>query len=433
MKTKNIPLFVLFLCVWSVQATPVVVKNYSFELPGLGKLKNWELVPGWSSDTIAADSGIDDIGWVTPTDGSWIGYLMGSDPNVWQVTDAVIVSGQSYELKVDVIASYFANSFSMALFYYEDDPNNVDFGTRVQVASSTVAITGQWQTFMLTFNSDDVPASIGKKIGIELDNPGNNWLAMDNVRLDINYVGLVAPAPNGVQNVAIDTHLVWNNNHSWNVDVYLSDPYNEPNSAPILTQVISNEVVTSYDPPANLQNIRWYYWRVDAREPNGISPDIIHQGPLWSFKTVQAEPIITFNNVITTMDILPATMSATVVNPGTSATFTLLDDDYRYPTGAIVTLTPDVSNSTAPTVTVDADMPGTYKIKFTVSGNLGDFEAIAELVVYADACQAKKDSPSGWVRNYYDRNGNCVVELNDFAVFAREWLDDTSLTAQVTY
>ena len=430
MRTKIIPLFVLFLlCVWSVQAATVFVENHSFELPDRGKLQNWELVPGWSSDTVAADSGIDDIGWVTPTDGRWMGYLMGSDPNVWQVTNAVIASGQIYELKVDVIASYFANSFSMALFYVDES------GIKVQVASRTVAITGTWQTFTLTFNADDVPASVEKKIGIVLDNPGSNWLAMDNVRLDINYVGLVAPSPNGAVNVPIDTDLAWINNHSWNVDVYLSGPYNDPNPAPVLTKVVSNQAATSYNPPADLQNVRWYYWRVDAREPNAVvgMQDIIHQGPLWSFKTVQAEPILTFNNVITTKDILPATMPATVVNPGTSTTFTLLDDDYQYPAGATVALTPNVSNPTAPTVTVDTDMPGTYKIKLTVSGSLGDFVAIAELVVYADACQAKKDSPGGWVRNYYDRNGNCVVDLNDFAVFAREWLRDTGLTAQVTY
>ena len=37
----------------------VTIDNFSFELPGTVKLTNWEFVPGWSSDTIAVDSGVE--------------------------------------------------------------------------------------------------------------------------------------------------------------------------------------------------------------------------------------------------------------------------------------------------------------------------------------------------------------------------------------
>lgn len=430
MRTKFLTLFVLLLlCAGGIQAESVFVENYSFELPGTGKINNdWGSIPGWSSDMPPADSGVEQSGWVTPTDGDWTGFLMGGDPNVWQVTNSVIEAGQVYELRVDVIVSYFADAFTMALFYDND-------GQRVWVASSTVAITDQWQTFSLIFNADDVPASIGKRIGIEFLNPASNWLAMDNARLDILYAGLITPSPNGVENVAIDTNLVWTNNHGWNVDVYLSGPYNDPNPAPVLSKVVSNQSATNYNSPVNLQNNAWYYWRVDAREPNivGDMQDIIHEGPIWSFKTIRAEPIITFNNVITTLDLLPAAMSAIILNPGTSVTFTLLEDDFEYPAGATATLTPDVSNPGAPTLTVDADMPGIYKIKLTVSSSLGDKEAIAEVMVYADFCQAKKDAPSGWVRNYYDRDSDCDVDMDDLTDFALEWLDNTGLSAPMTY
>ena len=270
------------------------------------------------------------------------------------------------------------------------------------------------------------------------------WPNIDEIRIGqtwadvtIGYVGLVSPFPDGVGGtpgdvVAPNINLEWANYYSWNVDVYLSSPNNDPNPAPVLTKVIGNQAATSYDPPVDLQYNKWYYWRVDVREPNtvGTMQDIIHQGPLWSFKPTPQSPVITvFGNVATAMSLLPAMLSATVVNPATSAIFTVDSG----PSGATVTLTPDVSNLAAPRVTVNTDMPGTYKIKLVVSNGSKSDEAIAEVVVYATACEAAKIRVGGWQQNYYDRDGNCVVDLNDFADFTNEWMDDTGMIIQETY
>jgi hypothetical protein len=50
-----------------------------------------------------------------------------------------------------------------------------------------------------------------------------------------------------------------------------------------------------------------------------------------------------------------------------------------------------------------------------------------EVIVFEDACAAKK-STGTWVANYYDRNEDCVVDMEDLADFALEWLDSTALT-----
>ena len=47
-----------------------------------------------------------------------------------------------------------------------------------------------------------------------------------------------------------------------------------------------------------------------------------------------------------------------------------------------------------------------------------------EIVVFEDACLAKKATGT-WVANYYDRNGDCIVDLEDFTIFAAEWLTST--------
>ena len=87
-----------------------------------------------------------------------------------------------------------------------------------------------------------------------------------------------------------------------------------------------------------------------------------------------------------------------------------------------------------PTAMLDTDTPGTYKVKLTVSdANPTTVQATAEIVVYADACQAKKDSPSGWAADLYDVDNNCVVDLSDLAAFALKWLDFTGMTKQETY
>jgi len=48
-------------------------------------------VPGWSSDTIAVDSGVE-TGWGA-TDGEWTDFLRADDPSVWQLTSHVLAAG----------------------------------------------------------------------------------------------------------------------------------------------------------------------------------------------------------------------------------------------------------------------------------------------------------------------------------------------------
>ena len=56
------------------------------------------------------------------------------------------------------------------------------------VAIQGVSVTDTMQPYTLSFNAAYVPASIGKKIGIELTNVTPDplsWLGIDNVRLTL--------------------------------------------------------------------------------------------------------------------------------------------------------------------------------------------------------------------------------------------------------
>jgi hypothetical protein len=176
-------------------AVPIKVENFSFELPGNGKIIGWDQndgahyasdpcshaeVPGWESDGTVTDSGVE-TGY-TPTDGEWTGFLMGTnegsgDPSVYNLTDHLIQAGDVFELKVDARQTYNATDFKISLYYDNS-------GTRVLAATTTVVLTDTMQEFTLSFVANDAPASIGHKIGIELANPNIGWVGFDKVRLN---------------------------------------------------------------------------------------------------------------------------------------------------------------------------------------------------------------------------------------------------------
>lgn len=166
-------------------ADPIAVNNFSFEQPGTGKIKGWDNpgadIPGWSSDTTAADSGVE-FDWPGSTEGVWAGFLMAADSGIWQLTGRTIAASDFFTLKVDLQNNYSAVTPSFQLGLYYDDA-----GTRVPVASDLVVPGSPWSEFSLSFAGGSVPAAIGRQIGIELDNvtAGDSWIGLDNVRLDV--------------------------------------------------------------------------------------------------------------------------------------------------------------------------------------------------------------------------------------------------------
>jgi len=167
----------------------IAVENFSFELPGTEKIKGWNGegvagtpavdIPGWSSDAVVADSGVE-TGY-SPTDGDWTAFLMSGDPSVWQLTDYTISEGDILELKVDARITWTATAMQMTL-YYDDN------GTRIPAATNEVTLTDDMQEYTLSLSAADAPESIGKKVGIEFSNSssGDTWIGLDNVRLEVS-------------------------------------------------------------------------------------------------------------------------------------------------------------------------------------------------------------------------------------------------------
>lgn len=174
---------------YMIARTPitVAVENASFELPGTEKIKGWNGegvagtpavdIPGWVSDTVVADSGVE-TGY-SATDGEWTAFLKGADPSVWQLTNYVIEAEDVFELQVDARNTWQGKTLRIILFYDEE-------GIRIPLAFVDAAVTDAMQTFSLVFDAKEAPDVVGKKIGVEFDNvttTGDSWIGLDNVRL----------------------------------------------------------------------------------------------------------------------------------------------------------------------------------------------------------------------------------------------------------
>ena len=174
-----------------------LVTNADFELPSSGKIStDWGLIPGWSSDSAPADSGVEEK---YPGMG-YSASIRDTDPSVYQTTSTVIEANTQYTLTflandpwtdLENNGSGDAEAIIQATIYY------LDGATRTAVSTGTFDdLYFSWSEidptrYTVTFNSSDVPAAVGNNIGIEFDNvtagstPGYSWI-------NIDYVSLVA-------------------------------------------------------------------------------------------------------------------------------------------------------------------------------------------------------------------------------------------------
>ena len=227
-------------------------------------------------------------------------------------------------------------------------------------------------------------------------------------------------------------------------DVYWSTDPNYATDLPVSVQ----QQAQSYT-PAEITFETTYFWRVDtyvtwdSNEITGNFTDVI-EGREWQFTTLPdyLPPVLSLDNVLTTLDLTPAALAAEITENSTdivSVTFELMTDDVEFPAGSDAVLTDTTSDNQMPTAELMTTTPGTYKVKLVITdeGNLPaqeptTLEVIAKVEVSDDPCQAAKDA-GGWSANEFDFDGNCLVDLLDFVEVAAQWLNSTEMDAQEIY
>ncbi len=173
-----------------------LLENPAFEDPDSGKIStDWDLIPGWDSDGVPSDSGVE---FKYPGEG-YSGIIKDDDPSFYQTTNTEVVANEVYTLSFRVTDAYtdIDNNWSndpgyaelTASIYYDLN------GTRTVVATYTFTdlynSSSEMETsqYILTFDSSDIPAAVGYDIGVEFDNvtpcvaAGHSWIAIDDVSL----------------------------------------------------------------------------------------------------------------------------------------------------------------------------------------------------------------------------------------------------------
>ena len=275
-------------------------------------------------------------------------------------------------------------------------------------------------------------AKFDKKLNI--DNPGNNrendvinnvLVRWNGARTLVTAVHPVQPMPYYNDVVQYGNRLLeWNNwdpnrvGDSVVVDVWFGT---EPNKLGTkYTKVLAGANVTGLSRSSFLVNaptVGKYYWQVDTT--NG--PGAFREGDVFSFNTTDnLPPVVDAGPGFITWVGRPITMNATVTDEATP----ILAWTAAPNTDAVF------ANAAIEDATVTFSAVGTYTLTLTANdGFNAPVSDTATVNVYADACAAARDGQN--IRPVADIVVDCVININDFAAVASEWLRDYALTGPV--
>ncbi|WP_397547827.1 FlgD immunoglobulin-like domain containing protein [Rhodothermus marinus] len=159
----------------------IPLENPSFEQAPDGstpciRVTDWDQIPGWNMDAPAQDSGVSEN--ANATDGTCAAWLASQDPAIWQLTDYVIQENDVITMYVDLRNSWMAYQVQIAIIYEYD-------GERRIAAADTVEVFDVMTEYSVSFTASDVPEAIGRRVGVSIDNIGDDgtYIEIDNVRL----------------------------------------------------------------------------------------------------------------------------------------------------------------------------------------------------------------------------------------------------------
>ncbi|HOQ04692.1 MAG TPA: hypothetical protein PKY88_05715 [Anaerohalosphaeraceae bacterium] len=245
-----------------------------------------------------------------------------------------------------------------------------------------------------------------------------------------------SPLPRAAaKNVPLNTHLTWTAPSAYTPSRYVlrfrvrgaADP-NWLVVDPVQDLAIdSDPTTTEAAVPISLDYSTTYEWKVSsfkAGDPNEF------EGPIWSFTTVPALQVSAGPNILTwlTGGTAAVNLNGSV---GCQCSPTVAWSVVSKPAGSNCV----IANPASAVTWASLDKTGTYVLKLWARDNSIPIENedTMEIQVFADACQAAKASPAGYIPLPHDSNSDCRVDLEDFVLFATDWLEDLSLTQNLEY
>ena len=221
--------------------TTNLLNNWSFELPGTGKISTgFDTIPYWFSDATATDSGVEN-GEVPPDGSTWNAYMKGSDTycRANQTTTHLIQNGECYIASIWcknewVYTSNYAhtNGYLTVVLYYGGTPDivvgngNATLGTVgtpfftntfvILPGSASHLIETDWTNYVFGVITDAIPAAaIGQPIGIQFWNSSTQYNAsVDGTKTWMEEDDVHLYATNGISPISTPvaltpTNSVW--------------------------------------------------------------------------------------------------------------------------------------------------------------------------------------------------------------------------------
>lgn len=218
-------------------------------------------------------------------------------------------------------------------------------------------------------------------------------------------------------------------------DVWLRESavaLDDPNFAPVnagLYRIVHGQAGNSAAITPPLQEGMFYYWRVDCIDPS-VGTTV---GTVWEFTTGDVPPVadagpdqyvwLTMDDGTPADGMVTVTLEGSYQDDGTSAVTTQWVVGTKEPAGAVVT----IANPNAAVTTATIDSEGWFQLVFQVSDAANTRDNDMYVGVYDSACTAAHEDPADIAVKYPngsgDIDGDCDVDLDDFALMATSWMD----------
>jgi len=297
-----------------------------------------------------------------------------------------------------------------------------------------------WTTYRYNFSLPEGTKSIQPHFGVDYPagpttGPPSKF-AFDNFRIGFldGITPALCPIPiiGGAENLP-NKVISWTNpKGAVNADVYmmeLTSPADYGVNPRTEGTLIAHDTNAQSLTVSSLQVNRYYYWIVDVNMGSSVIG-----GFIWDFHTtnlnVEAGPA---QYLVRTASPKTLKLNATVTSDNAIATYawtdiTLAANKDPYTTVTIVSPTTEDTNVTLTNTEPNHTVDGWYQFTLTVTDVKGNIAVdTVNVGVFSTCAAAAIADPTDTYTGAGDLNGDCKVDLYDFAVIANNWLACDSL------
>jgi len=276
----------------------------------------------------------------------------------------------------------------------------------------------------------------GVSTGWTVPNAKPSSYAFDNLKINfLYYTPALYPIPNiGAALNPADNVISWTNPEGTiDADVYLQTstvPLTSPDPRVNGTRIAQNTTAQSLTVPS-IQANRYYYWVVDVNMGSSVV-----QGFTWDFQTSEVPPTVNAGPdqyLVATASPMTLTLNAAASDDHgiTSYAWTNITAAGDKDPATVVTINSAATEDTTVTLTnATGSVTGYYQFSLAVTDNATPPQTTTDTVavgVYGTCAAAAIADPTDDYDGVGDFNGDCKVDLNDFASFVDKWLDCDSL------